>query len=378
MKFDASDELYRDPYHFLDLGLAAGSSAIEFPGRSHYLTSVDDAKEVLANKHQNYQPHSDFFFTKNGLFGPRSRQVDIARAAIKILHSYYLQHKSALAPLVAQQLSGHSRWPDSGNWLIYQFLRSALINQPQCKNTGKYVDLIVQRSVFSGARTQFPWWRRMIFRHKALNALKAEVRARQKHKSVHNDVLDAVIHHCGDDVPVTDMVEVFLSFLFASAGSVGFALSWSLYLQGQFPAVPASNKEWVVLEALRLWPVAWNLTRRPLKDHTLPSGLKVSADDTIVACPYASQRNPAHWVQAGEFVPQRWQQADLRRNLIAFGWGEHKCVAANLTLLIVTDVLEIIAGYRCAYQFDSTRPIAQPALAPPAFTLCLKPVTDAA
>ncbi|MEW5682799.1 MAG: cytochrome P450 [Pseudomonadota bacterium] len=378
MKFEQSDALYRDPYHFLDLGLASGDNVIEFPGGSQFLTSVEDAKAVLANKEQNYAPHSDFFFTKNGLFGPRSRQVDIARAAIKLLHNHYLQHKTLLAPLVEGSLTGRTQWPDSGNWLIYQFLRSTLINQPQMKNTFKYVDLIVRRSVFSGARSQFSWWRRMVFRHKALRALKAEVQARLRHKSVHSDVLDAVIQHCNDDVPVMDMVEVFLSFLFASAGSVGFALSWSLYLQGRHPAAQVDNKEWVVLEALRLWPVAWNLTRLPLKDHTLPSGLKVSVDDTIVACPYASQRNPAQWQDASEFMPQRWCDTDLRRNLIAFGWGEHKCVAANLTLLIVTDVLQIISQYHSEYQFVETRPLAQAALAPPAFELCLHKKTEAA
>jgi hypothetical protein len=377
MKFDASDELYRDPYHFLDLGLASGSGVIEFPGRSHYLTSVDDAKAVLANKEQNYEPHSDFFFTKRGLFGPRSRQVDIARAAIKLLHSYYLEHKANLATLVAQQLPGKSHWPNSGNWLIYQFLRPALINEPVRESTYKYVDLVVQRSVFSGARSQFSFWRRMAFRFSALRALKAEVRARQKAKTVHNDVLDAVINHCNDDVPVTDIVEIFLSFLFASAGSVGFALSWSLYLQGQHPTQQVENKEWLLLEALRLWPVAWNLTRQPVKDHTLPSGHKVSQADRVVACPYASQRNPAQWQQAEAFVPERWQNAELKRNLIAFGWGEHKCVAANLTLIMVTQVLELLAQYQLEYRFGDARPLAQPALAPPPFELYLTAVTAA-
>ena len=371
MKFEESDALYQDPFHFLDLALAAGSQSMEFPGRSLYLASVEDAKVVLANKENWYSEHSDFFNTRHGYFGPRTRQIDISRAAIKLLHGHYVKQKNNLRVLVHNLAGKSSAWPDSGNVLVYQFFKEALICDPLKSRTHHFMDAIVQRSVLSGARAKYSFLQRTIFRFKALRAFKAEIQARRKHPRPERDVLDAIIQQCDVSVTASDITEIFLSFLFAISGSVGFALSWSLYLQGNADRRDIENKEWIVLEALRLWPVAWNLARQPKIAHTLPSGLEVTTDDMIIACPYASQRNPAEWHNAAEFKPERWQDADLRRSLIAFGWGEHKCVAANLSLQIVTEVLSLLDAFDLEYHITTERPMAQPALAPPTFNVAI-------
>jgi cytochrome P450 len=186
------------------------------------------------------------------------------------------------------------------------------------------------------------------------------------------DVLDIVAASAEPGQRLDELAEIFLSFLFAAAGSVGFVLAWSVYLWGtharrDFPS------EWIVQEALRLWPVAWQLGRRPAQAHQI-GGVELGTGDEIVVCPYLVQRNPAYWSAPTEFQPERWADREAWRNpaFIPFGYGPHRCVAAELSTQLVSDMLRIIRdlGEVCVTAHDD-RPIVAAAMAPPRFALAI-------
>jgi cytochrome P450 len=190
------------------------------------------------------------------------------------------------------------------------------------------------------------------------------------------DLLDVVVGGAGPDRPAAELAEVFLSFLFAVVGSVGFVLGWSIYLLGTHPRTEA-EPAWVVREALRLWPVAWLLGRRPARAHEI-AGTAVTPGDEVVVCPYAVHRDPRHWDDPHSFRPERWAAAPDQQAFIPFGWGPHRCVAASLSMQLVEDILRVIEnGYQLTFTPHETQPCVGPALAPPRFTLGLVPHTAA-
>ncbi len=201
----------------------------------------------------------------------------------------------------------------------------------------------------------------------------AERRARKTGEPA--DLLDVVASEAGPDVPAVELAEVFLSFLFAIAGSVGFVLGWSIYLLGTNPPTEA-EPAWVIREALRLWPVAWLLGSRPARNHEV-AGVAVTPQDEVVVCPYLVHRHPRYWDDPESFRPERWATVDNHEAFIPFGWGPHRCPAAALSLQLVEDILRIVVdGYRLTVTPLSTRPFVGPALAPPRFMLGLAPLKE--
>lgn len=332
------------------------------------------AKEVLANNEGLFVEHSDFFRIRTGMFAPRSAQVEIGRAARALLRRYAHDHVDELPALVAG-LAPVSAWPDAGNRLVYQHFRPALIGTAPSAALRETVDQVVERAVLAGARDRYSRLARFRFRTKVTRTLCAELAARRARRSAEPaDLLDVVAHAATERTRDADLAEVFLSCLFAVAGSVGFLLGWSIYLVGTSePAHPA----WVVREALRLWPVAWQFGRTPSREHQL-AALTAKPADEVVVCSYLVHRDPAHWTEPDEFRPARWAAGAGQEAFIPFGWGPHACTGAG----VATQVTETLVGLiTSAHRLDVTAPTPRPqvsaALAPPRFHLRLTPLPPA-
>ncbi|WP_105253335.1 cytochrome P450 [Pseudoalteromonas sp. T1lg75] len=375
MKFEPSDELYQDPFSFLDKGMEANSDVIEFPNNEKYLVDVEDAKRVLANKEGHYVEHSDFFFTRNGYFGPRSVQIAISKGAIKLLHNIADKQQPQLKELIATFLAGTRQWPNSGNRFFYELFKFALLKESCAERLHICLKEIVDKSVLAGVKQNRSLLRRLLFRRKAMKLLKREIRQRRQHDAAtKEDILDCIIFECDPEVSNSEIADIFLSFVFAITGSLGFTLGWSLYEIGKSDVKDKRDiePEWAVKEALRLWPVAWNLTRIPSKPHTL-SEAEFKPGDAVVACPYTAHRSERNFENATQFNPQRWENRELNNRFIAFGWGEHKCIAANLAISINTKIIRsLLSNYSLEFIISEQRPLAEAALAPPPFTLIAK------
>jgi len=145
--------------------------------------------------------------------------------------------------------------------------------------------------------------------------------------------------------------EVMTLFL-AGHETTANALSWTWYLLAQNPEAEARlheevdtvlagrrpafedlprlrYAEMVLAESMRLYPPAWGLGRRSLRDQTL-GGLAVPANALVLMSPYLLQRDPRFYPDPLRFDPQRFTpEAKAARPKFAyfpFGGGARQCI----------------------------------------------------
>jgi cytochrome P450 len=358
--------LRRDPLTVLTTAFADGAGSVRLCPRRVYVADPFAAKEILGNRDANYVEHSDFFHVRQGTFGPRSAQLEIARASRLLLRRRLDEGAATLPALVDRVLGSISRWPDAGNALLYRHLGSALLHDGAPSDLRATIDQVVLRAVLAGARDRYSAMARARFRRRVMRELCTYLESRRAAPAGAATLLD-VVTMAGAGAPARELAEVFLSFLFAIAGSTGFLLGWSVYLMGTSSG-GAAEPALVVREALRLWPVAWLFGRRPAHGHDV-AGTQVTPADDVLVCSYLVHRHPAHWPDPHEFRPQRWVDPD-HSAFIPFGWGTHACTGAASAIRIVEDILRVLAaggGFSVAAQ--GSHPHAGPALAPPPFTM---------
>ncbi|WP_242112547.1 cytochrome P450 [Luteimonas aquatica] len=375
MKGEVWPDFQRDPLGFLDRRLSDGDGIVQTGQNEYCLGDADHARSVLRNADGSYLEHSDFFHTRHGYFEPRSAQLKMRREARALLRAFLdARAPGALRDFIRDRLASTSQWPDAGNWLAYRYLSPVLLAPDRPQSLRRLFEQLVERSVLANARARQPRWRRMLLQFNTTLQLSRAIAARQREaRTPPADILDIVAGAAEPGQRLDELAEVFLSFLFAIAGSVGFVLAWSVYLWGTHPRRDAPA-EWIVQEALRLWPVAWQLGRRPVQAHEI-SGVRVDVSDEVVVCPYLVQRNQAHWSSPAEFRPERWADPQAWRNpaFIPFGHGPHRCVAAELATQLVADMLESIRGLGDAtVAVRGDRPTIAAAMAPPPFTLTFR------
>ncbi|MCB1034553.1 MAG: cytochrome P450 [Acidobacteria bacterium] len=362
-----------DPLGFLDRALPLAGDSVWLPHRQLCLTEASASRSVLANDDGLYDDHSDFFHTRRGPFGPRRLQVRIRRATLALLTRHHSAQEKSLPALVEDALAPLSDWPDAGNWLAYRFFSPVLVAPRRPRSLHRTVERIVRSSVLAGARERGSSLGRLLYRLRTQWSLLSAIEdARREGSEAPGDVLQALVQ-AAPEAADDDLAEVFLSFLFAAAGSVGFVLGWSVYLAASHP--DAENRPaWVVREALRLWPVAWFLARRPATLHRV-AGEEVGPEDSVVVCPYAAHRSPRHWDQPERYRPERWAGPITPPAFIPFGAGPHRCIAASLSMRWTEEVLRLLLErYALKLVSSQTRPQVGPALAPPRFSLELEPL----
>lgn len=372
-KPEPAPDFSREPLQFLDEAFPAAGDSLWLPGRQLLLSDAAASRAVLTNEEGLYEDHSDFFHTRRGNFGPRDLQVEMGRSSRALLRAFLRDHAGELPEAVERALVPSSEWPDAGNRLVYRHLAPALVAPDSPPRLLRTLDEIVERAVLAGARDRYSRLTRAVFRFRVHRELVRAVEERRKRSGEPADVLECIVRAAGPGVPAVELAEVFLSFLFAAAGSVGFVLGWSLYLLGTHPGTRAQPDQ-VVREALRLWPVAWLLARRPARPHEV-AGAAVTPRDDVIVCPYAVHRNPKHWDDPHSFRPERWAADHDPQAFIPFGWGPHRCIAGTLSMELVEDILRIVLdGYRMTFTPRGDRPCIAAALAPPRFALGLVPV----
>jgi hypothetical protein len=372
-----TDRFHQNPFDFLDREFPSSGGMVQTGAKEFSLGDPMAARAVLLNQGKLYEEDSDFFTTRIGLFGPREAQLNIRRESRALLRDFLGGHgHEVLTSLVKVNVPQVSEWPDTGNRLVYRYLRPLLLAPGSPPKLLRLLDDIVERLVLRRSSLRRSVWQRRILQFRVTLLLSGAIEARQAgpERPQPLDLLDVVARASAQGQGSAELAEVFMSFVLSIAGSIGFVLGWSIYLLGTHPGreVPP---EWVVQEALRLWPVAWRLARRPAKDHQL-SGVSVGAAHKIVACPYLVHRNPEYWSDPAEFRPERWAAAESWRNpaFIPFGYGPHQCVAADLsTQLISRMVAAITRENLLSVTSRDARPMPAAALAPPPYCLTLRP-----
>jgi epi-isozizaene 5-monooxygenase len=122
---------------------------------------------------------------------------------------------------------------------------------------------------------------------------------------------------------------------------VGFDDVWSL-----------THTNNVLVEAMRLRPAVWILTRRAVADTEL-GGYRIPAGADIIYSPYAIQRDPKSYPRNLEFDPDRWlpeRVTELPKYAMRpFGVGNRKCPSDHFSMAMLTLVTGVLAT---AYRFE--------------------------
>ena len=106
----------------------------------------------------------------------------------------------------------------------------------------------------------------------------------------------------------------------------------------------------VVDETLRLYPSAWVLARKALKDDEI-GGYRIPAGTGLFVCPYATHRRADLWENPEGFDPERFapengERAATRRPRHAyypFGVGPRQCIGQNFALMEATLIVAAVA-----------------------------------
>lgn len=132
--------------------------------------------------------------------------------------------------------------------------------------------------------------------------------------------------------------EVYLRAVTAFVGASAAALTWLTCVRQPTDLVAArrpagaldgASPGHVALEALRLWPPAWQHRRTVLRDHRV-GPVKALRGDEVVVPVYAMQRHPRYWPDADVFDPARWTRLPGRPDAFApFAVGPGACVGAS-------------------------------------------------
>lgn len=130
------------------------------------------------------------------------------------------------------------------------------------------------------------------------------------------------------------------------------ALTWTWYLLSQHPEVEAQlhaevdallgerpptaedlpglrYTEMVLAESMRLYPPAWILGRRALRDYEA-GGFRIPAGSIVILSPYVMHRDERYFPQPQRFDPERWTPAAKEArppfSYFPFGGGPRRCI----------------------------------------------------
>lgn len=108
----------------------------------------------------------------------------------------------------------------------------------------------------------------------------------------------------------------------------------------------------VVVEAMRLRPAVWILTRRAVRDTDL-GGYRIPAGADIVYSPYAIQRDAQSYVDNLEFDPDRWLPERVKsvpkHAMSPFSTGNRKCPSDHFSM---AQLSLITAALATKYRFE--------------------------
>ena len=108
--------------------------------------------------------------------------------------------------------------------------------------------------------------------------------------------------------------------------------------------------EWVIDEAMRLYPPVYALFREATENVEL-LGYDVPEGSMVMLSQWAVHRSPDHWDDPEQFRPERWADTDRQRfAYFPFGGGPRHCIGKNLAKLEAQIILAMVADeYELSY-----------------------------
>lgn len=153
-----------------------------------------------------------------------------------------------------------------------------------------------------------------------------------------------------------------LTLIIAGYETTGHAMAWALDLisrhpdaeqqvaaESRQPEIPSQETHpWthaVLMEALRLYPPVWLLSRRPTADVTFQD-ITFASGEFILISPWLLHRNAENFPEPDAFRPERWLTgAPLHPYaFIAFSAGPRRCIGEHLAMREALIALSRIVG----------------------------------
>ena len=178
-------------------------------------------------------------------------------------------------------------------------------------------------------------------------------------------------------MPPSLLRDQVLSIILAGHETTANALSWTFALLSKHPNVrrrveaelaevlggrmprfddlhALTYSKQVFLEAMRLYPPVWTLSREAVADDEI-LGRNVPQGTTVMLCSYAIHRRPEYWPNPEGFDPDRFtpeaQKSRPRHAYFPFGGGPRTCLGERFATL---EALIIMAGVLQRFRLDLT------------------------
>jgi cytochrome P450 len=166
--------------------------------------------------------------------------------------------------------------------------------------------------------------------------------------------------------------DAMMTFLLAGHETTALTLTWACYLLDQNPAAAERLRaelnhelkgrppgledlprlpylDAVVSETLRLYPPAYLIGRQAVRDLTM-GGYPIRRGTTVLISQYVVQRDPRFFADPNAFVPERWLDGRLIRELprfayFPFGGGQRQCIGNTFAQVEANLLLGILAQH---------------------------------
>jgi cytochrome P450 len=175
----------------------------------------------------------------------------------------------------------------------------------------------------------------------------------------------------GDGTGMTDeqLRDEAMTIFLAGHETTANALTWTWYLLSQHPEVEARfhaevdqalggrlpsaedyprlrYTEMVLAESMRMYPPAWTIGRRALKDYAI-GGYLIPARSILLMSQYVMHHNPEYFPDPFRFDPERWtpEAKELRPKFsyFPFGGGPRLCIGEHFAWMEGALVLATMA-----------------------------------
>ncbi len=175
----------------------------------------------------------------------------------------------------------------------------------------------------------------------------------------------------GDGTGMTDeqLRDEAMTIFLAGHETTANALTWTWYLLSQHPEVEAKfhaevdqslggrlpsaedypqlrYTEMVLAESMRMYPPAWTIGRRALKDYAI-SGYLIPARSILLMSQYVMHHNPEYFPDPFRFDPERWRpearESRPKFSYFPFGGGPRLCIGEHFAWMEGVLVLATIA-----------------------------------
>jgi cytochrome P450 len=205
----------------------------------------------------------------------------------------------------------------------------------------------------------------------------------------HDDLLSALLTARDGEggMPDEQVRDEVLTLMHAGSETLANALTWTWYLltrnaeaeaklhdeldnvlAGRTPTfedVPRlAYTEKVFLEAMRVYPPAWTMSRFVLKDYTV-GGYTMPAGSLVLMSQYVMHRDERYYPQPHRYDPERWspeaRQSRPQFTYFPFGGGPRRCIGEGLAGLEGVMMIATLAS-RWRIRLATTRPVRPQAL----------------